>query len=640
MIAVNRLTMSFGARDLFRHINFVISAKERVALVGKNGAGKSTLMRILAGKEEPTEGNISRPKELNIGYLPQVMKLSDNCSVRREVEKVFGQARDLERELRKLEEELAARSDYESEEYAALVEHFAHINERWSIEQSEGHEGQMVRTLLGLGFEMSDLDRATSEFSGGWRMRIELAKILLAHPDLLLLDEPTNHLDIESIEWLEQFIKQSGVTLVLISHDRTFVDATCTRTLELELGNLYDYKTNYSHYLSLRQERIEQQRRAWENQQRTIEDIEQFVERFRYKATKAVQVQSRLKQLEKIERIEIEEVDRSAMHFRFPDAPRSGDFPLIIDDLSKAYDEHLVFSQVSLTLRRGEKVAFVGKNGAGKSTLVKCIMGQISDYTGSLRLGHGVEVAYFSQNRAQELDERLTVRETVDRAARGDIRLRIDSMLGAFMFGGELGDKPVAVLSGGERSRLAILLLLLEPANLLVLDEPTNHLDMRSKEVLKEAIKHFTGTVVVVSHDRDFLDSLVEKVYEFADGRVREYIGGIFDYLETRRLSRLADLERQCSTKRVVTPESGNTTTGVLSYEQQKEQSKERRKLERAAQKAEERVTQLEEQLASLEQALTQPDLAADSPLFKEYEQCQQNLATAMEAWEIAASML
>ena len=534
MISVNNVSVFFGAKPLFEDISFVISAKERIALVGKNGAGKSTLLKLLAGIDEPSEGFISRPKDIRIGYLPQVMQMSDERTVLAECQQVFSHITELEQEVERLTQEMATRTDYESDEYMELIERHAQRSDLLLMQSSGSIQADIERTLLGLGFERADFERPTSEFSGGWRMRIELAKILLQRPDVLLLDEPTNHLDIESIRWLERFIASGSSALVLISHDRAFIDATTNRTLEIELGRLYDYKTNYSHYLTLREERLEQQRRAYENQQKELQATEDFIERFRYKATKAVQVQSRLKQLAKVERIQIEDIDRKAMHFSFLPAITSGAYPVIIEGLTKSYGAHTVFSDVNMTIERGEKVAFVGKNGSGKSTLIKCIMGEISDYTGSLRLGHNVEVGYFAQTQSQELNGDYTIYETIDREAQGEIRTRINDLLGAFMFGGEESEKKVSVLSGGERGRVALIKLLLRPANLLILDEPTNHLDIRSKEVLKEAILRFSGTVIIVSHDRVFLDGLVSRVYEFRSGKVTEHIGGIYDWLEKR----------------------------------------------------------------------------------------------------------
>lgn len=639
MISVQHLTIDFGKQLLFNDVSFVVSPKERVALVGKNGAGKSTLLKLIAGLREATSGSVTHPKDLQIGYLPQVMQLADGRTVIEEVKTVFEDVARIKERVAQLADEMATRTDYDTPEYQDLIERFSHESDRLNLMGQDNYEAEAERTLMGLGFERTDFERPTSEFSGGWRMRIELAKILLRRPDILLLDEPTNHLDIESIEWLEQFIKTSGATLLLVSHDRAFLDATTTRTIEIELGRIYDYKANYSQYVTLRQERLEYQRRAYENQRKEIEEIEAFIERFRYQATKAIQVQSRIKQLEKIELIELDELDLSHIHFRFPPAERSGDFPIIVEDVGKAYGVHQVFDHATFTLRRGDKVAFVGKNGAGKSTMVKCIMQQINDYTGSLKIGHNIHIAYFSQNRAQELDPNLTIRDTVDRAARGPVRDKINNLLGAFMFGGELADKPVSVLSGGERARLAILILLLEPANLLILDEPTNHLDMRSKDVLKEAIKNFEGTVVLVSHDRDFLDGLVDQVYEFSHGKVIPHLGGIYDYLAKRRMESLHELEAPKSTGK---PTSSAPTKSAVKedYQAQKERARQQRNLEKAAEEIEKKVASLEQELTRLEGELSAPNLPIDSPLYNEYDTTRKKLDKAMIEWERAMEKL
>lgn len=639
MISVQHLTIDFGKQLLFNDVSFVVSPKERVALVGKNGAGKSTLLKLIAGLREATSGSVTHPKDLQIGYLPQVMQLTDGRTVIEEVKTVFEDVARIKERVAHLADEMATRTDYDTPEYQDLIERFSHESDRLNLMGQDNYEAEAERTLIGLGFERTDFERPTSEFSGGWRMRIELAKILLRRPDILLLDEPTNHLDIESIEWLEQFIKTSGATLLLVSHDRAFLDATTTRTIEIELGRIYDYKANYSQYVTLRQERLEYQRRAYENQRKEIEDIEAFIERFRYQATKAIQVQSRIKQLEKIELIELDELDLSHIHFCFPPAERSGDFPIIVEDLGKAYGEHQVFDHATFTLRRGDKVAFVGKNGAGKSTMVKCIMQQINDYTGSLKIGHNIHIAYFSQNRAQELDPNLTIRDTVDRAARGPVRDKINNLLGAFMFGGELADKPVSVLSGGERARLAILILLLEPANLLILDEPTNHLDMRSKDVLKEAIKNFEGTVVLVSHDRDFLDGLVEQVYEFSHGKVIPHLGGIYDYLTKRRMESLHELETPKNTSKP-TPSDPTKSSVKEDYQAQKERARQQRNLEKAAEEIEKKVASLEQELTRLEGELSAPNLPIDSPLYNEYDTTRKKLDKAMIEWERAMEKL
>ena len=635
MISVNNVSVYFGAKPLFEDISFVISAKERIALVGKNGAGKSTLLKLLAGIDEPTQGTISRPKGIRIGYLPQVMQVSDGRTVLGECQQVFSHITELEAEVDRLTEEMATRTDYDSAEYMELIERHAQRSDLLSMQSTGSIEASIEKTLLGLGFERTDFDRPTSEFSGGWRMRIELAKILLQRPDILLLDEPTNHLDIESIRWLERFIAAGSAALVLISHDRAFIDATTNRTLEIELGRLHDYKTNYSHYLVLREERLEQQRRAYENQQKEIQEIERFIERFRYKPTKSDQVQSRIKQLEKIERIEIEDIDRRAMHFSFLPAVTSGAYPVIIEGLSKSYGAHTVFSDVNMTIERGEKVAFVGKNGSGKSTLIKCIMGEVTDYTGTLKLGHNVEVGYFAQTQSAELDGGYTVYETIDREAQGEIRTRINDLLGAFMFGGEESEKKVSVLSGGERGRVALIKLLLRPANLLILDEPTNHLDIRSKNVLKEAILRFTGTVIIVSHDREFLDGLVSRVYEFRSGRVSEHIGGIYDWLEKRdREDGTTPSNPRATTATSKETKPAEPTSGALDYQRQKEAARERRALERELKSLEERSEAIDSELQTLEERLADPEHATDTALFDQYSQLKREQEQVLERWE------
>ena len=542
MISINNLSVEFSAKSLFDNISYVINKKDKIALVGKNGAGKSTMLKIIAGLQRPTGGSVAVPQDVTIGYLPQHMTISDSLTVIEEVRKAFSHLKEMHEEFDRLNEELASRTDYESDEYQKLIDHITTLTERLAMEESENGEAEMEKTLIGLGFNRSDFTRPTSEFSGGWRMRIELAKLLLTRPDVLLLDEPTNHLDIESIQWLENFLITKANAVMLVSHDRAFIDNVTNRTIEISLGKIYDYSVNYSKYVVLRQERLEQQRRAYLNQQKQIQDTEDFIERFRYKATKSVQVQSRIKQLAKIDRIEIDEVDTSHLNLKFPPAPRSGDYPVIADDLGKAYGDHQVFDHATFTIKRGEKVAFVGKNGEGKSTLVKCIMGEIP-FTGTLKIGHNVKIGYFAQNQAQLLDGEITVFDTIDRVAVGDIRTKIRDILGAFMFGGSASDKKVKVLSGGEKTRLAMIRLLLEPVNLLILDEPTNHLDMTTKDILKQAIKDFNGTVIVVSHDREFLDGLVEKVYEFGGGKVKECLGGIYEFLEKKKLATLAELE-------------------------------------------------------------------------------------------------
>lgn len=637
MISVNNLTIEFGARPLFTDVSFVINPKDRVALVGKNGAGKSTLLKILAGEQQPTAGIVALQKGSTLGYLPQVMILSDEHTVLEEAEKAFADISQLQERIAQENQELAERTDYESEEYLKLVEAFAHDNERFTMMGGLNYHAELERTLQGLGFQRSDFDRPTREFSGGWRMRIELAKLLMRQPDVLLLDEPTNHLDIESIRWLEQFLAKSPSAVVLVSHDRAFINNVTNRTMEISCGKITDYKVKYNEFMELRQERREQQLRAYENQQKEIADIQDFIERFRYKPTKSVQVQSRIKQLEKIVPIEVDEVDNSFLHLKFPPCNRCGDYPIICEDVTKRYGEHTVFHNVNLTIKRGEKVAFVGKNGEGKSTLVKCIMDEIP-FDGHLKLGHNVELGYYAQNQAQLLDENKTVFQTIDDVAKGDIRLKIRDILGAFMFGGEASDKKVKVLSGGERSRLAMIRLLLEPVNLLILDEPTNHLDMRTKDVLKEAILAFDGTVILVSHDRDFLDGLVSKVYEFGGGNVREHIGGIYDFLRTKDIDTLDQLPKKAVVEDVVTKEEPNA--GKLSYEQQKEQAKLRRKAEKEVADWERKVEEIEQRISEMEQQMSTPEGASDIALATQYAEVKKQQATAEEEWEAAVDRL
>ena len=607
MVSIQNLSVEFSAKSLFDNINYVINPRDRIALVGKNGAGKSTMLKIIAGIQSPTSGKVSMPRDITVGYLPQQMELNDTLTVKEEVRKAFAHIDDLKRKLDEATEELSSRTDYESDEYHELIERVSSLSERMAMEQSENCEAEMEKTLTGLGFLRTDFDRPTSEFSGGWRMRIELAKLLLQRPDVLLLDEPTNHLDIESIQWLEQFLTSKAGAVVLVSHDRAFIDNVTNRTIEISCGKIYDYAVNYSHFVELRKERVEQQMRAFQNQQKQIQETEDFIERFRYKATKSVQVQSRIKQLNKIERIEVDEVDNSHISLRFPPAPRSGDYPLILDNVGKAYGDHQVFDGATFTLKRGEKIAFVGKNGEGKSTLVKCIMGEIP-FTGSLKIGHNVKIGYFAQNQASMLDGELTVFDTIDRVATGDIRTKIRDILGAFMFGGEASDKKVKVLSGGEKTRLAMIKLLLEPVNLLILDEPTNHLDMRTKDILKQAIRDFNGTVIVVSHDREFLDGLVEKVYEFGGGKVKECLGGIYEFLEKKKIASLSELEISkdkkpsveksasdtASSKKTEPAASGNKEVSRLSYAEQKEREKNLRRLKKKVEDAEAEISRLE----------------------------------------------
>ena len=647
MISVEGLKVEFNATPLFEDVSYVINKKDRIALVGKNGAGKSTMLKILAGLQHPTAGTVSIPRECTIGYLPQVMVLSDERTVMQEAELAFEHIFEMQADIERMNQELADRTDYESEEYQKLIDRFTHENDRFLMMGGTNYQAEIERTLQGLGFSRTDFDRPTSEFSGGWRMRIELAKLLLRRPDVLLLDEPTNHLDIESIQWLENFLATRANAVVLVSHDRAFLNNVTTRTIEISCGRIYDYKVKYDEFVVLRKERREQQLRAYENQQKQIEDTEAFIERFRYKATKAVQVQSRIKQLEKIERIEVDEEDNSALRLKFVCSSRSGNYPVICEDVAKAYGDHVVFHDVNLTINRGEKVAFVGKNGEGKSTLVKCIMGEISDYTGKLTLGHNVQIGYFAQNQAQLLDGELTVFDTIDRVAVGDIRLKIRDILGAFMFGGEASDKKVKVLSGGERTRLAMIKLLLEPVNFLILDEPTNHLDMRSKDVLKEAIRDFDGTVIIVSHDRDFLDGLATKVYEFGGGVVKEHLGGIYDFLKKKQIENLNELQKSPSlsesptgAKKPSAAEAPQASAGRLSYEEQKELNKRLKKLERRVADCEAEIEQTEAAIAILEEKMATPEGASDMSLYEQHQKLKQQLDRVMEEWDAASTEL
>lgn len=639
MISVEGLKVEFNATPLFQEVSYVVNKKDRIALVGKNGAGKSTMLKILAGLQRPTEGVVAIPRECTIGYLPQVMKLADERTVLQEAELAFEHIFEMQAELERMNQELADRTDYDSPDYQKLIDRFTHENERFLMMGGTNYQAELERTLQGLGFSRADFNRPTREFSGGWRMRIELAKLLLRRPDVLLLDEPTNHLDIESIQWLENFLATKANAVVLVSHDRAFLNNVTTRTIEISCGRIYDYKVKYDEFVVLRQERREQQLRAYENQQKQIEDTEAFIERFRYKATKAVQVQSRIKQLEKIERIEVDEVDNSALRLKFVCSSRSGNYPVICEEVRKAYGNHLVFDHVNLTINRGEKVAFVGKNGEGKSTLVKCIMDEITDYGGRLTLGHNVQLGYFAQNQAQLLDESLTVFDTIDRVAVGDIRLKIRDILGAFMFGGEASDKKVKVLSGGERTRLAMIKLLLEPVNFLILDEPTNHLDMRSKDILKEAIREFDGTVIVVSHDRDFLDGLVTKVYEFGGGQVKEHLGGIYDFLQKKQIDNLAELQLSASPTQTKSqqPAEAQPSAAKLSYEQQKELNKKLKKVERRVADCEAEIEQTEAAIAMLEAQMATPEGASDMTLYERHTRLKQQLDKAVEAWEEAS---
>ena len=639
MISVENLSVEFGATPLLEDVSFVINPKDRIALVGKNGAGKSTLLKILAGQQRPSTGVVAVPRETTIGYLPQVMVLSDQRTVREEAEMAFEHLFEIQAEIQRLGQQLAERTDYESDEYHALIERFTHEDEHFRLMGGTNYQAELERTLTGLGFSRDDFDRPTAEFSGGWRMRIELAKLLLRRPDVLLLDEPTNHLDIESIQWLEDFLRTNPGAVVLVSHDRAFINNVTTRTIEISCRHIYDYKVPYDQFVVLRKERREQQLRAYENQQKQIQDTEDFIERFRYKATKAVQVQSRIKQLEKIVPIEVDEEDTATLRLKFPPAPHSGSYPVVAEGLRKAYGDHVVFHDVDLTIRRGEKVAFVGKNGEGKSTLVKCIMGEIP-YDGRLTLGHQVQIGYFAQNQAQLLDEELTVFDTIDRVAQGDIRTRLRDILGAFLFGGEASDKKVKVLSGGERSRLAMIRLLLQPVNLLILDEPTNHLDMRSKDVLKEAIRDFDGTVIVVSHDRDFLDGLVEKVYEFGGEHVTEHLGGIYEFLQKKQLDNLNELQKKTTPTATKDEKDKTENENKLTYEAQKEQNKKIRRLERQVADCEKRIEQTESELAELEARMATPEGASDMTLYEQHQRLKSAIDHLVEEWETASTEL
>ncbi len=641
MISVEGLKVEFGVKPLFTDVGFVVNDTDRIALVGKNGAGKSTLLKILCGRQKPTSGVVSVPNDTTIGYLPQVMNLQDDTTVREETRKAFSDTTRLKERLDDMQQQMAERTDYDSDDYIQLVERFTQEHERYMMLGGENYEAEIERTLVGLGFMRDDLNRPTKEFSGGWRMRIELAKILLRKPDVLLLDEPTNHLDIESIQWLEQFLVQSAKAVVLVSHDRAFINNVTNRTLEITCGRVEDYRVKYDEYVVLRKERREQQLRAYENQQKEIADMKDFIEKFRYKPTKAVQVQSRIKQLAKIVPIEVDEVDNSALRLKFPPCLRSGDYPVICDEVRKDYGNHTVFDHVTFTIKRGEKVAFVGKNGEGKSTLVKCIMNEIP-FTGSLKIGHNVQIGYFAQNQAQLLDEELTVFDTIDQVATGDMRLRINDLLGAFMFGGETSEKKVKVLSGGERSRLAMIKLLLEPVNLLILDEPTNHLDMPSKDVLKEAIKVFDGTAIIVSHDREFLDGLVDKVYEFGGGRVKEHLGGIYDYLRSHDADTIhAALSANAHTPdKTVIPSEVKEANGKQNYAEHKEQQKKIRKAERAVKETEEKVARLEIRKTELDKLLAKPDNAANMDLIAEYTDIMQQLDKENERWMVLSEEL
>lgn len=646
MISIDHLSVEFSAKPLFSDVSFVINDRDRIALVGKNGAGKSTMLKILCGLQKPTSGEVSVPATTTIGYLPQVMKIADDTTVREEARKAFADTTALQQRLKDMENEMAERTDYESDDYNALVERFTEEHERFMMMGGSNYEAEMERTLIGLGFERTDFDRPTKEFSGGWRMRIELAKILLKKPDVLLLDEPTNHLDIESIQWLEQYLQNFAKAVVLVSHDRAFINNVTNRTLEITCGHVEDYKVKYDQYVILRKERREQQMRAYENQQKEIADAKAFIERFRYQATKAVQVQQKIRQLEKIVPIEVDEVDNKVMHLKFPPCLRSGDYPVICENVRKDYGSHTVFSDVTFTIKRGEKVAFVGKNGEGKSTLVKCIMGEIP-FTGKLKIGHNVQIGYFAQNQAQLLDESLSIYDTIDRVATSEMRLKINDLLGAFMFGGETSEKKVKVLSGGERSRLAMIRLLLEPVNLLILDEPTNHLDMPSKDVLKEAIKAFDGTAIIVSHDRDFLDGLVSKVYEFGGGHVREHLGGIYDYLRAHNAETIQEAIQDTKPQDKATVNSSPASqpakapvSGAASYEAHKAQQKKIRKVQRAVKESEKKIAKMEARVKELDSMFMKPENASNMELVTEYTDLKRALDEENDRWLLLSEEL
>ena len=638
MISINDLRVDFGGTNLFHDVSFIINKRDRIALVGKNGAGKTTMLRILSGEQSPSSGSVALPRNITIGYLPQVMRHVDGRTVFQEAEQAFEHIHEMEQRLNNLNNELATRTDYESESYHELIEEYTHLNEQYTMMGGSHYEAEIERALQGLGFKRSDFTRPTSEFSGGWRMRIELAKLLLRHPDVLLLDEPTNHLDIESIQWLEQFLARSGNAVVLVSHDRAFLNAVTTRTIEITCGRIHDYKMPYDEFMQLRKERREQQIRAYENQQKEIADAKQFIERFRYKPTKAVQVQSRIKQLEKMVPIVIDEEDTSRLRLKFAPATRSGNYPVVCEDVAKSFGDHKVFGNVNFTINRGEKVAFVGRNGEGKTTLVRCILGELG-YDGNITIGHNVETAYFAQHQAQLLDENLTVFETIDNVATGDIRLKIRDILGAFMFGGEASDKQVRVLSGGERSRLAMIKLLLQQMNLLILDEPTNHLDMQSKDVLKEAIRDFDGTVIIVSHDRHFLDGLVTKVYEFGDGKVCEHLGGIYEFLAAKNAQNINEAVA-ASPKAVAKDAPKQQSDNRLSYEAEKQLMKQRRKVERRVEENERAVNELESAIAAIEAIMSTPEGGADAANYERYASLKKQLNEAMNEWEASMEEL
>ena len=638
MISVDQLVVSFGGFELFKGISLLVSPKDRIGLVGKNGAGKSTLLKILAGHQLPNEGVVSVPSDVRLGYLPQHMEVFDGRTVFEEAVTSFVEILDLERRIEELNHEIATRTDYESTEYHRLLDHVTEFNDRFHMLGGNNFEAEVERTLIGLGFKRSDFTRQTSEFSGGWRMRIELAKILLKRPDVFLLDEPTNHLDIESIQWLEDFLRTYNGAVVLVSHDRAFLDAITNRTVEITLGRIYDFKSNYSKYLILRKELKESQMAAYVNQQKMIEDTEKFIERFRYQATKAVQVQSRVKALDRLERLEVDDEDNSALRIKFPPALRSGTVVAEIRELTKNYGSLNVLKEIDLTIERGEKVAFVGKNGEGKTTLARIIMNEL-EYQGEMKLGHNVKIGYYAQNQAHLLDDELTVFDTIDRIAVGDIRTKIRNILGGFMFSGEDVDKKVRVLSGGERSRLAMVKLMLEPVNLLVLDEPTNHLDMRSKEILKQALVDYDGTVIVVSHDREFLDGLVNCVYEFKDKKVKQHLGGIYEFLRRKKIESMKELEKKDIPLNQEVKTQKAAEADKVSFEERKEINKNISRLEKSIEKTEQEISDLEQKIEEMDKVLAETN-GSDPEIFKKYDRLKKDLGNKMYEWEVLHEQL
>lgn len=638
MISVDNLTVSFAGWDLFKDVSFLINEKDRIGLVGKNGAGKSTMLKVLIGEQQPTSGTVSRNGECTVGYLPQQMKVADTTTLFDETESAFSEVLGLEREIDRLNAEIAERTDYESPEYEKLLHRLNDATDRFNILGGMNREEEVEKTLLGLGFERSDFSRPTSEFSGGWRMRIELAKLLLRRPSVFLLDEPTNHLDIESIGWLENYLKDYNGAVVLISHDRAFLDNVTTRTIEISLGKIYDYRVPYSKYVELRRERRAQQLAAYQNQQKMIEQTEEFIERFRYKPTKSNQVQSRIKQLEKIERIEVDEEDLSRLNIKFPPAPRSGQIVVEAKEVGKSFGEKHVFSGATFTIERGQKVALVGRNGEGKTTFARMVIGQLEPTEGSLRIGHNVKIGYYAQNQDDLMNGDFTVFDTLDRVAVGEIRTKLRDILGAFLFRGEDIDKKVRVLSGGERARLAMARLLLEPYNLLVLDEPTNHMDMRSKDILKNAVQRYDGTVIVISHDREFLDGLVERVYEFRDGRVKEHLGGIYDFLRDRQIESMREIEQKKPSQAAAPKTNKGGLSGKMLYEQKREAEKQLRKAERDVERAEEEIMALEKEIAEMDRKMADPAASGidltDGTYYAEYNKKKEELTRLTYRWE------